>query len=183
VELIGFFDTPGKAEKVYVLGNYAYVADSNKLRVIDIIDPTKPREISAIDITAWDVYVSGKYAYVVGGLLGGLTVIDVSDPTNLREVSSFYRALPRPFWPKSVYVSGNYAYVTFTWDAPDTRGGLLSVIDISDPTNLKEVNHTILLSNPYRGADYAGDVYVSGNYAYVLGWGWWGDTMEIYRYQ
>ncbi len=138
----------GHAFGVFVLGNYAYVADYVGLAVINISDPTNPGEPVSRDTDgfAFDVFVSGNYAYVADYV--GLTVINISDPTNpgepvVRDTSG---------WSRGVFVSGSYAYV-----AAGESG--LAMIDISDPTNPREP--------VYRDTGYALDVFVSGTYAYV----------------
>ena len=57
---------------------------------------------------AYDVYVSGSYAYVADGLTG-LEVIDISDPSSpviISLVSGYHIG-----YVLGVYVSGSYAYV------------------------------------------------------------------------
>jgi hypothetical protein len=75
---VGFYDTPGWAEGVAVSGTYAYVADNwVGLRVIDVSNPSSPREVGFYDTPgqASGVAVSGvsgSYAYVAdwdGGLV------------------------------------------------------------------------------------------------------------------
>jgi len=114
-----------------------------------------PKEVGSLNLptSAYGVYVSGKYAYVVTGSAGDdFHVIDISDPTNPVEVGSLN--LPDGAW--DVYVSGKYAYVVTA-----LTGNAFHVIDISDPTNPVEVGSLNL-------PDSAWDVYVSGKYAYVV---------------
>jgi hypothetical protein len=100
---------------------------------------------------AWDVAVSGDYAYVADGATG-LRVINVSTPTNPQEVGFFDTAQAA----LGVAVSGNYAYVA------DYRDGL-RVIDVSAPTNPQEVGF-------YDTGDARG-VAVNGTFVYVAdGW-------------
>ena len=67
--------------------------------------------------------------------------------------------------PRSVYVSGNYAYVTAY------AGNALEIVDISDPTNPTHAGKSgAVLHNP-------NSVYVSGNYAYVTAYT--GNALEI----
>jgi len=187
-----YMDTTGNAERVYVSGNYAYIADGfSGLAVINISDPTNPGTPIYEDTNgyAWGVYVSGNYAYIADGN-SGLAVINISDPTN--------PGLPiyenTVGGATDVYVRGNYAYIA------DGLSGL-AVIDISNPTNpgtpvYEDTNGVaygvyvsgwyayiadgyglavILISNPSNPGtpiyeDTTGlamDVYVSGSYAYV----------------
>jgi hypothetical protein len=118
----------------------------------DIINTRPPQESSVYyegtTGDAFDVYVSGDYAYVADGG-SGLAVIDVSDPTN--PGTPVYEATTGA--ALGVYVSGDYAYVA------DWTSGL-AVIDISDPTNPG--------TPVYEGTSgLAWGVYVSGDYAYV----------------
>ena len=145
---VGSAETGDGANDVYVMGNYAYVADGfSGLQVIDISDPSNPFIIGSIRF-GWrftvGVYVTGNYAYTVGH---GLQVIDISDPTNPRIVGS----TDTP--GGAIYVVGNYAYVA----CGDTG---LQVIDVSDPTNPNIVGSADTTS-------YAYGVCVAGNYAYV----------------
>jgi len=57
--------------------------------------------------------------------------------------------------PRSVYVSGRYAYVV------DTNSGDLKIIDVSNPTDPT-------LSGSLSLGDWPASVYVSGRYAYVV---------------
>jgi hypothetical protein len=167
---------------IYISGKYAYVTGSSDdgLSIIDISDPTNPKEVGCIQDTeqagtaqlldgAYDVYVSGEYAYITSPFDHGLSIIDVSDPTNPQEVgyindTNVGGTANLLNGSDHVYVSGKYAYVTADYD----NG--LSIINISDPTNPTEVayiNDSITkgtascLRRPHG-------VYVSGKYAYVV---------------
>jgi hypothetical protein len=62
---MAFFDTPGYAQNVTVTGNIAYVADaSGGVRIIDVSNPSAPRELNHYGGYAYDVFVSGFFAYV-----------------------------------------------------------------------------------------------------------------------
>lgn len=77
--IVGAVEVPSKAEGVAVSGNYAYVADRDVSKVIDISDPSNPTIVRAVDTPedASDVAVSGHYAYVTDWD-EGLQVIDIS---------------------------------------------------------------------------------------------------------
>ncbi|MFQ6042775.1 MAG: FlgD immunoglobulin-like domain containing protein, partial [Candidatus Poribacteria bacterium] len=113
---VGFYDTLGDANDVYVSESYAYVADGDSgLRVIDVSSPENPVEVGFYDTpgSAFCVYVSGSYAYVAD-YDRGLRVIDVSAPQNPFEVG-FYDTSGEA---NGVYVSGGLIYVA------DGFGGL-----------------------------------------------------------
>ena len=124
------------AQGVYVSGKYAYVASAsdNSLSVIDISNPSLPKEIGTLVSArlngAEDVYVSGKYAYVASSISDSLTVIDISNPASPLEInyiidSSQGGVATDLNAASSLYVSGKYAYVTSRYN------GALTVIDIS----------------------------------------------------
>ena len=144
-------NTAGSASKIYVSGDYAYVADGpNGLAVINISTPTNPGApvYESTTGSAEDIYVSGDYVYLADGV-SGLAVIDISDPTN--PGSLYYE--DNTEYAYGVFVSGDYAYVA-DWD----HG--LAVFDISDPTNPGTPVH-----EDTNGQAWG--VFISGDYAYV----------------
>lgn len=153
---VGYYDTPGYTSALFVSGGYAYVADHDNgpgvrgLRVIDVSNPRKPIEVGFLDAgDGSDVFVSGRYAYVVGAL--GLGVIDISNPKNPKVVGVCHITL---LAARGVFISGRYAYVA-------ARSEGLRVIDVSDPTCPRPVGHCI---TPYEAVQ----VFVSGSFAYVV---------------
>jgi len=128
-QIVGSVDTPGRANDVYVVGNYAYVADESAgLQVIDISSPTRPMIVATVGTrcSAKGVHVAGNYGYFTDSC-SGLQVIDVTNPTSPTIVATVHT----PFMAHGVYVTGNYAYVA------DSSG--LKVIDISTPTRARLV--------------------------------------------
>jgi hypothetical protein len=152
---VGSYDTPDNAQRVFVAGDYAFVADlTTGLLVIDISDPTTPTLAGSYNTTgnAKDVCVSGDYAFVADDL-DGLAVIDISDPTTPTLAGS-YNTMGNAW---GVSVEGDYAFV----------GGYstgLQVIDISDPT-------TPTLAGTYNTSGNSMGVYISGDYAFVADYG------------
>ena len=96
---------------------------------------------------AYDVAISGTYAYVADGS-PGLFVIDISDPRRPFVAGSV--DTPNQAW--GVCVSGSTAYVA------DMAAGL-RIVDVSNPAA------PVLLGGDLFAGAY--DVAVSGNYAYV----------------
>ena len=97
---------------------------------------------------AWDVEVSGNYAYIADED-GGLTVADISNPSQPFEVSS----VETPGRALTIDVVSNFAYVA------DESGGL-RVFNISDPINPTEVGS-------FDTVNEAWGVTISGDNAYV----------------
>lgn len=111
-----------------------------------------------------DVFVQGKYAYVISLGDNALSVIDISDPTNLSEISgisddSVGGNATGLEDPTSIFVSGNYAYVLGRAEPA------LSIIDVSDPSNLTEVG--VLFGNASTHLETPLVIQVAGGYAYV----------------
>ncbi len=100
---------------------------------------------------AWDVFVSGNYAYVADGYYNGLQVINVSNAASPTLAGTY----DTPGWAQGVFVSGSYAYVA------DKNSGL-QVINVSNPASPTP-------AGSYNTPGYANGVFVSGSYAYVAG--------------
>jgi len=136
------------AYAVAVVGNYAYAADHNGLKIIDVSDKASPALIGNIytSVPFGGVAVVDNYAYVAD--LTGLKIIDVS-----------YKASPvltgsaaMTGQPRGISVVGNYAYV-----AGDTPG--LKIIDVS--------NKAIPILIGSIATSSASGVTVVDNYAYI----------------
>lgn len=140
----------GSPEKIQVSGSYAFVAAGAGLAVVDISDPSNPRQIGRCETSdfAVDVAVSGAYAYVAGW--DGLKVVDIADPSHPTIVG---QQVGSGLWTRRVAVSGTHACLV------DSNLGLL-VVDVSDPSNPIEVGSLPL---------YGTGVAVTGHYAYVAG--------------
>ncbi|GEM_PF-3475794 len=143
-----------------------YVCTTSVLDQINNSDP----QISAMNDLQGDVFVSqigsGTYAFVTFNAAvsssEGLAVIDVSNPSNLDGVGIVTNSDPQIsqlFFPSSVFVQGNFAYVT------GASGDNLSIINISNPSSpdgVGQISNTTVMDQP-------SDVFVLGNYAYVTG--------------
>ena len=148
--LMGSYDTPGDAERVTLSGSYAYVADKGPgLQIIDIDNMSNPVLIGSY-AGAWDVAVSGNYAYIAG--FPGLKIIDVSNKANPTLAGSY----DTPGSSNGVAIQDNYAYIA-DWDSG------LQIIDVSNKANPT-------LAGSYNTPGAAKRVAVSGTYAYVADW-------------
>ncbi|MFX1517320.1 MAG: LVIVD repeat-containing protein, partial [Promethearchaeota archaeon] len=147
---IASIETLGKANDVFIDGNYAYVAASNYglqiIKISDTIDPSSVGVLSSPEY-AQGVTVKGNYAFLADGS-AGLKVIDISDPTNPTS-----KGTQDTVYAQAVAVAGDYAYIA-------DGGGGLEIIDISDPTAPSS-------EATYSTIDYATDVEIVGNYAFV----------------
>jgi hypothetical protein len=151
---VGDYDTSRDSRGVFVVDNYAYVADlggdgTSALIIFDISDPANPDSIGGCRMwgPVWDVCVRGDYAYV-SNRAEGIKIFDVSDPTHPDSVGHYDLS-----GATDIVVRGDYAYVADWTDG-------LKVVDVSDP------------KNPHWGSwydtpDYAVAVCLDGDYAYV----------------
>ena len=163
----------GPAYGVDLSGSYVYVAtsgawfSSGTLTVIDVATASSPVVVGMLELPgdASGVAVAGDYAHVTWGDSssgeGGLWVIDVTVPNAPAAIGS----RDTPGVARGVAVAGGYAYVTVT-DGDTGVGGML-VIDVSTPSNPVEVGF-VETSECFVGtSEFASEVAVSGEYAYV----------------
>jgi hypothetical protein len=143
-----YYQYPNDINDAVIVGNYAYLAASNGLQILDISNTTNFQEVGfyPIDGYCWSLVVQGNYAYVAGET--GLNIIDISSFSNLTEIG-YFNMLGTVY---DIKISGNYAYLT--------NGGLgLRILDITNPTSPQEVGN-YALSNTIG-------VTINGDYAYV----------------
>lgn len=149
--VIGFYDSPGFSENVYIEGNYAYIADGSEgLTVVDISNLDSPREVGSLTTLgyAFDVTVANHMAYVAAAG-AGLKVIDVHYPTGPIEVGEF----DTPGYAFGIALSNEIIYIADGWEG-------ISIIDVRNPEIPIKVGS-------YKTPGWAFDVYVSGYTAYV----------------
>ncbi len=141
----------------FVSHNYIYILNGKPgksgFQIIDASNPAKPYIVSDLNLSdqSNDIYISDKYAYIAKH--GGLKIIDISNPNSPYIIDNNININTSIWGGESIYVSGNYAYITDRWNG-------LSIIDISNPLNSKLISITKTLS-------IANNVSISGNYAYV----------------
>jgi len=159
-EVGSYHDVSADWEDLYVYNNYAYMTFSDGgLRIIDVSDPSNPKKTGFLSTsgTAFDAFVSGRYAYVANG---DFHILDVSDPSNPKEVGS---VIPVDIEKKDawcVHASGNYAYV-------NGFKPCLRILDVSDRSNPVEIGGNYSIDIIGLAASYG--LFISGNYAYLLG--------------
>lgn len=168
VEMVGSYATANPAEGVAILDKYAYVIGSSYedgandyiafLDIVDITNPFSPKLTGrfggGLDSRAFDVAVSGKYAYVA--TTRGLYIVDISNPsspTGVSKVDNTYDAT-------DVSISGYYAYVIINSGDFDDQKGYLEIVDISNPVSPRIVGS-------YETDSLAESISLSGKYAYI----------------
>ena len=145
------FRTSGYPSGVDVIGDVAYVANSDGLKTIDVSDPFAPEGIHGISTPGRSYYVDvvSHIAYVADGE-SGLRLIDVFDPAAPQELGSLVPAAGRFVCVKVV---DQIAYVTNL-----DRG--LWIIDVANPTAPQELG-------VYEMRGGAVGVAVENGFAYV----------------
>jgi hypothetical protein len=154
--IIGCCDTEDVVLAVQVSGSYAYLANFGEgLTIIDISTPSNPTLESSLDTSgyAMDLYISGSYAYIVDTF--GFWIIDISDPSNPIQTDSI-----DIIGAAGVFVMYPHAYVASVDVGVPTGWQGLWVLDVSNPDNAIVLVHNDTIQ-------YAIDVYVSGQYAYI----------------
>jgi hypothetical protein len=158
---------PGDITDVAVDGGLAFLADTGGLfgsippygglRIVDVSDPTEPREVSSLAFDEPSRQVAAHEDHVL--VLRGqeeitpmtLEVVDVSDPSQPAAMGSLQ--FSGPPWGELV-VSGDHAYLT-DWG--------LHIVDLSDPADPTLVGEV-------SGAGGSGNALtVEGDRAYLAG--------------
>ncbi len=147
-KLKGSISADGNSLDTEIVNNYLYITSSKGLMIADISDPVNPKMMSIIGISARNVKVNGKYAYVID-YGEGLKIIDISKIID----SNLKAHVKTDGVAVAVKIVGNYAYIA------DGKAGL-KIIDISDP-----INPTIISSLDTDGS--VSHIEVVGNYAYI----------------
>jgi len=97
--IVGFFNTPGHANKIRLEGSHLYISYyynslTNNLLVMDISDPAHPREVGYTNLPReiWDLTVSDGIAY-----LAELYVLEIYDCNPVLSVKTEVRNYPAAF--------------------------------------------------------------------------------------
>jgi hypothetical protein len=158
--LMGTYDpSPGGEEAVlgvYVSGDYAYLADwYHGLHIINISNPGSPVFSGLYDTPGQGIKVDvkGNYAYVADGY-GGLRIVNISNPSSPIP-AGVYKSPDHPF-VSSVFARDNYVYMVDS----DITDYFFRIIDVSTPS-VPQLTGSCSLPGIY------GDVFTSGDYAYV----------------
>ncbi len=81
---VGVCDLPGEAQKVKVVGNYAYLpCRQDGLQIVDVTNPAAPVKVSSYDTSGYatNVDIWNDYA-IVGSGGGGVYLFDITNPAD-----------------------------------------------------------------------------------------------------
>jgi hypothetical protein len=141
--------TPGAAQYASLIGNHAYVADTNSVRVLDVTDLGNNVEVSAFEAVGLPIGITVDHNFAYIANIGGLALVDIAD-TAFPVATGFYSS---PEFALRVAVAENHAYIA------DSVGGL-RIVNVSNPAEPYEV------SNFYSDWNIR-DVAIDGSYAFV----------------
>ena len=125
----------GSLEALAISGDYAYLAQGNQLRIVDL-STWQTVGMLSFRYPVRDVAVSGDHAYLVTNTYGDLHVVDITDPTDPTAVGK--GEVPGWRGGESVVVRGDYAYVL----ADGASDGLVT-FDITSPITPTFVTQTV----------------------------------------
>jgi len=157
---LGNLNLPGKGDgyKVQASGNYMYIItfqENPSFFAVDVSTPSTPTIASSLSFVKklHNLFIVGDYAYVVSSSNSQeLQIIDISNPAAVNLLGTLN--MPGNRNANSIYVVDTIAYIT-------RIGGLdFAIADVSNPlapTLLGQLNL----------AQSAGEVVVSGSYAYI----------------
>ncbi len=149
--LIGHYDTPGWANAVSVLNNYAYIADGPMgLIILDISDSTLPDYVNQVNLPGNSVSITGTNQYLyVGDREDTLRILSLANPSNPVQVGK----LSLTDDVLGLCILGNTLYVC-------ARSQGLVIVNVQNPAN-----PTVL--GTFNTAGFSYDVVVENNLAYV----------------
>lgn len=161
------FDIRDYAYSIDVEGGYAYLGVNNRACIVDVTDKRSPRLIAVTEKLmnvvrggyCYNIKAKGNYLYTAT-YSGGPVCLDITDKTNPRKIAEYYCNAGDY---TGVDIAGDYAYVGMNW-------GGMHIVDISDPSNIKDTGNTRHFGTGCFGP------YSDGKFAYYGGW----DTHNLY---
>lgn len=142
---------PGDVQRVNLFEDYAYITAGsfgsdveNKIHVVDVSDPAKPRYLASYDLSGkyiWNVKTFGKYLYIIGCIectqsewdQHALYILDLTNPSKPIEIGHYFSDTNI----SDVAVFGDYAYLTLDEEGAAHPG--MRVLDVSDPKEPEKV--------------------------------------------
>jgi hypothetical protein len=171
ISLLSSFPTGYETNKVFVRNGLAYVTSGLAgLWIVDVSDPTHPRRIGNLRTESYmyDLVVDSTIAYVSvndpRGFLNeepwnGILAIDISQPNSLEILGSL--VMRNPF---AISKSGGLLFVTRAdriGSPPDTT---LTILDVSDPSNMRPVGGFVGGYNSYEIASRDSVAFLASGY-------------------
>ncbi len=147
-------------EVVTVQGDYAYASAfypkandwKSAIHIFDISEPADPVKVGSYISEGHivDFEISGEYAYLSSRDIG-LEILDISDPTHPTQINEFFAG-----YTESLVVQDNLVFL-YEYKGMEEQGyekGRLYVLDVSDPTNIKQVGVMADIGSPMAIYDH-----------------------------
>lgn len=157
------YNTMGWIENLFAIQNYVYIAGEDGIIIIDVSNPFSPAVVDTFITSNFtlDVFISDNIAFATV-FNEGLYILDISDPASPTTLTVFH--LAGNYFPNSIFVLGNYVYVTSYESRVMFNHGRLHIIDISNPNSPRETG-SVWLPGDWSGS--GNKVYVDDGNAYV----------------
>jgi len=175
LRLLGEVAVDGTRE-VATDGNYAYVATTDGLAVVDVRTPSRPEVVGSMTASdpaasVFDAKVDGELVSLASNGGPGITLVDVSDPTDPTEMSF----VDVGHHIHNNFLADGYAYLTVneSGDAPFSEARTV-VVDVRDPSDAEVVGEYRLKDDfpelAMGGVSPCHDVYVQDDLLYQAFW-------------
>lgn len=137
--------TKSSANGVYVLNNYAYIADGDYFTIINVENPITPSIYNYMTLSTYyssnKIYINNNLAYIVGD--DGLRIIDISNPNQLSIKGSYIST--------NIYFNDLYLKNSLLYIADSSKG--ITIIDVGNPESPSLIN---FYQTPGTGFDILG---------------------------
>lgn len=156
----GYFDAALKGSFLYGIGRGS--GKGPMVKVFDISDPNAPTFVSvayfdSISSTYGErISVYSNHAMIAAQ--NGFHILDLGMDGTVQPIGTYYTQLNL----KDLKIVNNLAYSTFEVPNTSFKVGGISIVDISTPSNLKEIGYLYLTPKGNESS-----VSIAGNYAYV----------------
>lgn len=145
------YQSAANINEIQIQNNTAYIAEDSALDIVNVTNPANPVRYSlgTSDDYAYDVRVSGSYAYVSNNG-NGVLVLNISNPSNPQQVSY----LQTTDIALATTIDGNIVYV-----AEDASG--VEAFDVSNPSSPNYLASYVTRSYSEHVFFYKGYTFVS----------------------
>eukprot|EP01026_Neomeris_dumetosa_P014808 TRINITY_DN15475_c1_g1_i4.p1 TRINITY_DN15475_c1_g1~~TRINITY_DN15475_c1_g1_i4.p1 ORF type:complete len:190 (+),score=14.37 TRINITY_DN15475_c1_g1_i4:119-688(+) len=119
-ELVASLSEIVEARDFVIDGEFGYLLEVSRLRVLDLSDPRHPVEVGSVVGVVGRLELQGDTLYAANASVG-VYVFDVSDPTNPVRVSTY------PIAATDIRVQGGIGYLA-------TRDSTVQILDVTEQT-------------------------------------------------
>jgi hypothetical protein len=159
VSAVGNIGTDSTPVALAQSGHYTFVVNkgANDVQVFDVSTPSSPILIDTFttDNGPSGIAIQGHYAYVISSHSGGGGSLQIFDITNPSSVPAAVSDLATSQLLSYIVVSGHYAYV-------NTLGGIMLIIDFSNPAN------PVLINTTPTVATFTNNIKIAGSLVYLV---------------